>query len=79
MADSKGIIILGEITDGKLSSITTEILGCGRKLSDDLKEELICVLIGAGLGDAPQKAIAYGADKVYTVDDAQFKEYQTYP
>jgi electron transfer flavoprotein alpha subunit len=77
MADSKGIIVLGEIIDGKLSSITTEILGCGRKLADELKEELICVLIGEGLGDTPQKAIAYGADKSYTVDDAQFKDYQT--
>ncbi len=26
MADSKGIIVLGEIIDGKLSSISTEIL-----------------------------------------------------
>jgi electron transfer flavoprotein alpha subunit len=77
MAESKGIMIFGEITDGKLSSITTEILGCGRKLAETLQEEVSCVLIGNQLGDAPQKAIAYGADKVYTADDPLFKEYQT--
>ncbi len=77
MAESKGIMIYGETIDGKLSSITTEILGCGRKLADSLQEEVICTLIGNQLGEAPKKAIAYGADKVYTVDDPLFKEYQT--
>ena len=77
MADSKGVMICAEIADGKLSAITTEILGCGRKLANDLKEELICVLIGNQLGDLPQKALFFGADKVYVVDDPLFKEYQT--
>jgi electron transfer flavoprotein alpha subunit len=77
MAESKGIMIYGETIDGKLSSITTEILGCGRKLAESLQEEVICTLIGNQLGEAPKKAIAYGADKVYTVDDPLFKEYQT--
>ena len=77
MAESKGVMICGEMTDGKVSSITTEILGCGRQLADELKEELVCILIGDQLGDAPQKAIHYGADKVYTADDPQLKEYQT--
>ena len=77
MAEPKGVMIYGETADGKLSSITTEILGCGRKLADTLQEEVICVIIGNQLGEAPRKAIAYGADKVYTVDDPLFKDYQT--
>jgi electron transfer flavoprotein alpha subunit len=70
-------MIYGETIDGKISSITTEILGCGRKLADSLQEEVICVFIGSQLGDSPQKAIAYGADKVYTIDAPIFKDYQT--
>lgn len=77
MAEPKGVMIFGETIDGNLSSITTEILGCGQRLASDLKEELSCVLIGNQLGEAPKKAIAYGADKVYTIDDALFKEYLT--
>jgi electron transfer flavoprotein alpha subunit len=77
MSETKGILICGEIAEGKLTPITTEILGCGRKLANELKEELICVLIGNQLGDLPQKAIVYGADKVYVVDDPLFKDYQT--
>lgn len=77
MAENKGVMVYGEIVDGKLSSITTEILGCGRRLADELKEELLCVLVGEKLGEAPQKAVAYGADKVYTAEGPLLKEYQT--
>jgi electron transfer flavoprotein alpha subunit len=76
MADAKGIMICGETTEGKIASITTEILGCGRKLAEELKEEVSCVLIGENLGGAAKEAVAYGADKVYVVDNAQFKAYQ---
>jgi electron transfer flavoprotein alpha subunit len=77
VADNKGILICGEILDGKLSPITTELLGCGRKLADILQEEVICSLIGNQLGGVPQKAVAYGANKVYIIDEPLFREYQT--
>jgi len=77
MAEYKGVMVYGEIVEGKLSSITTELLGCGRRLADELKEDLICVLAGDKLDEAPKKAIAYGADKVYTAEDPLLKEYQT--
>lgn len=77
MAESKNVIIFGETANGNLNSITTEILGAGRKLANELQENVICVLIGHQLGDIPQKAITYGADKVYVVDDPIFKDYQT--
>jgi electron transfer flavoprotein alpha subunit len=76
MAEPKGVMIYGETANGNLSPITTELLGCGRRLANDLKEELFCVLIGNQLGEITRKAIAYDADKVYTIEDALFKEYQ---
>lgn len=77
MAEAKGIMVYGEIVDGNLSSITTELLGCGRQLADELKEDLACIFLGDQLGEAPKKAIAFGADKVYTAEDSLLKEYQT--
>jgi len=77
MAESKGIMVYGEIVEGSLSSITTELLGCGRQLADESKEDLLCILIADQLGEAPQKAVAFGADKVYTAQDGLLKEYQT--
>ena len=77
MSEFKGVLICGEMVEGNLSSITTEALGCGRQLADKLSEDLLCVLISDQLGDAPNKAIAHGADKVLTVEDPLLKEYQT--
>jgi len=77
MADNKGIMVYGEVTEGKLSSITSELLGGGRHLANELKEDLICVLLGDKLDDAAKKAVAFGADKVYTIEDPLLKDYQT--
>ena len=75
MAEYKGVLICGELTDGKLASITTELLGCGRKLADDLKEDLSCLLASDSVGEISKEAIAFGADKVYVAEDASLKEY----
>jgi electron transfer flavoprotein alpha subunit len=76
MAEYKGILVCGELVDGKLASITTELLGCGRKLADDLKEDLSCLLASDAVGEASKEAIAFGADKVYAVEHPTLKEYQ---
>jgi len=77
MADYKGVLVYGEIIEGKLAVIATELLGCGRKLADSLGEELSAVLLGSGVKGFASEAIAFGADKVYVVDDPLLKEYQT--
>ncbi len=77
MAEYKGVMIYGEVTEGKLTAITTELLGCGRKLADDLRQELYAVLVGSDISGLAQEAIAFGADKVYVVDDPLLKDYQT--
>jgi Electron transfer flavoprotein, alpha subunit len=76
MAENKGILVYGELTDGKLAAITTELLGCGRGLADDLNEELSCILASDAVGEASKEAIAFGADKVYAVEDPSLKPYQ---
>ncbi len=77
MAEYKGVMVYGEVAEGKLMAITTELLGCGRKLADDLGEELSAVLVGSEVSSLAQEAVAFGADKVYIVEDPLLKEYQT--
>ena len=77
MSEYKGVMIYGEAIEGKLTAIATELLGCGRKLADDLGQELSAVLIGSDVSSLAQEAIAFGADKVYVVDDPLLKDYQT--
>ncbi len=77
MAEYKDVMIYGEVTEGKLAAITTELLGCGRKLADDLGQELCAVLAGRDISSLAQEAITFGADKVYIIDDPLLKDYQT--
>ena len=77
MADNKGVMIFIELVDGKLSAIAKELLGAGRKLANELKEELSAVAAGSGVENAAAEAIAFGADKVYVVDAALLKDYRT--
>jgi electron transfer flavoprotein alpha subunit len=79
MADYKGVTILAEVVLERLSAISRELLGCGRSLADSLKEELSAVLIGDGVTDLADEAIAYGADRVYVVDSPLLKDYLNEP
>jgi electron transfer flavoprotein alpha subunit len=77
MADNKGVMIVAEVLEGKLAPIAKELLGAGRKLADELKEELSAVLVGSGVAGITAEAIAFGADKVFVVDDPLLKDYRT--
>jgi electron transfer flavoprotein alpha subunit len=78
MSDNKGVMVYCEVAEGKLVAIATELLGCGRKLADQLKEELSAVLVGSAVSGLAKEAIAFGADKVYVVENALLKDYETY-
>jgi electron transfer flavoprotein alpha subunit len=77
MPEYKGVAVFCEAVSGKLLAISTEGLGIGRKLADDLGEELGAVLVGSNVSDLAKEAISYGADKVYVVDSPILKDYQT--
>jgi len=77
MAEYKGVMIFCEAAGGKLASSAAELLGGGKKLASDLGQELSAVLVGSGISNLAQEAIAFGADKVYVVDDPLLKDYQT--
>ena len=77
MAEYRGVMVFGEAKQGKLAAIATELLGCGQKLANDLGQELCCLLVGSDISNLAQEAIAFGADKVYVVDDPLLKDYQT--
>jgi electron transfer flavoprotein alpha subunit len=72
-----GVLIFAEVIDGKLSSVTAELLGCGRGLAGKLGETVCLVLAGSGVSSLAQGGIAAGADKVFVVDDPALAAYQT--
>lgn len=77
MADHKGVLVCGEISEGKLAPITIELLGVGRKLADELGEELCILLMAGKTGGMGQEAIAYGADKVFVAEDSLLEGYNS--
>jgi electron transfer flavoprotein alpha subunit len=76
MAEYKGVAVLGEVNNGKLAGITTELLGGARKLANDLGKPLSVILIGNEVKGLAPEAIAFGANKVYIVESPALKDYQ---
>ncbi|MFC2035994.1 electron transfer flavoprotein subunit alpha/FixB family protein [Chloroflexota bacterium] len=77
MSEYKGVMVHAEVIEEKLSAMATELLGCGRKLADDLGQELCAVLVGNNISSLTEEPIAFGADKVYVIDAPLLKDYQT--
>ena len=67
-ADYKDVMIFAEQRGGEVASVSYELLGIGRKLSDELGTNLLAVLFGAGEPEA-QELIKWGADKVLLCSD----------
>ena len=75
MADATGILVFGDAPGGELASTAQELLAAGRTLADTLGQELAVGIIGADVADAPQQAIAHGADKAYAVTNPALADY----
>ncbi|MCD4812614.1 electron transfer flavoprotein subunit alpha/FixB family protein [bacterium] len=79
LADYKDVWIYAEQREGKLNSVSYELLGAGRKLADDLGQKLVAVLLGSGMRAAADELVAYGADKVFYVDSPVFEKFADEP
>ncbi len=77
VTESKSVLVVGEIAEGKLAPVVAECLAAARNISAVSKEEVIAVLLGADLDAFPQELVAAGADKVFLVENALLENYQT--
>ena len=75
LADWSGVMIYAEYRHGRFAPVTFELLGIGRQLADQLNVPLSGVLLGDGLGDGGRELVAYGADKVYQVDNPALADF----
>jgi electron transfer flavoprotein alpha subunit/NAD-dependent dihydropyrimidine dehydrogenase PreA subunit len=71
----KGVWCYAEMRHGKMMPTIYELLHVGRKLADDLKEDLSAVLIGHEVSQFAQDLVEHGADKVYVLDDPMFAQF----
>jgi electron transfer flavoprotein alpha subunit len=72
-----GIWVFAEQRDGEIQDVVYELLSEGRRLADKRGTYLGAVFFGSGIRDKAQTLVAWGADKVYVVDDESLAEYNT--
>ncbi len=69
--EHQGVWVFAEERNGEIKNVGYELLSKGRELADTLKTELCAVCFGHDIKGIEQLA-AYGADKVYLIDDPSF-------
>ncbi|HSW62889.1 MAG TPA: electron transfer flavoprotein subunit alpha [Dissulfurispiraceae bacterium] len=78
LAHFKGVWIFAEQRHGKAAGVSYELLGIGRKLSEERNTTLSAVLFGADDSEA-RELIRWGAGKVYHAKDALFDTFNDEP
>lgn len=75
----RGVWVWVEQCNGKASSISWEMIGQGRRLAEKRGTTLTACVLGREVEPIAREAIAYGADRVFLVDDPTLKVYRTDP
>jgi electron transfer flavoprotein alpha subunit len=79
LSQYKDVWVYAEQREGKLHTVSHELLGAGRKLADDLGQKLVAVLLGQKIRPAAEELIRYGADRVIYLDSPVFANFQDEP
>ena len=79
MADNNNLVVYCEFDEGRIADVSLELLTKGRKLADRLGIRLEALVVGSNLAGIESQIFPYGADVVYTVDDARLYPYTSNP
>lgn len=78
--DYKGIWVFGEQKKGIIQPVVFELLGEARRLAEDLKTDVSCIVLGYRLENQRIEELFWkGADKVYLVEEEELYHYQDEP
>ena len=72
----QGILVLGELDQNGLASVTGELLSLARSLADETGDHVSVSLQGASIGSEADDAVAMGADNVHKVESPLLGEPQ---
>jgi len=68
---SNKVLVLAEAREGSLRNVSFEAIAAGKKVGG----EVVSILIGDGVAGVANELIAYGADRVVTVEHPHLKAY----
>jgi electron transfer flavoprotein alpha subunit len=77
MSNEIWVVIEKARHEDNIAAISRQLLGKGRELASSSGAPLAALVLGSGVGALAGRAAAYGADKVYVVDDPALAQYTT--
>ena len=77
IAQYRNVWVFAEQRNGKLMSVSIELLGEGKKLADDIGCKVCAVICGEDADDLVTEIFEYGADIVYYANSPELKTYNT--
>lgn len=77
LKEYKDVWVIGEQMVGEIHPVTIELIGEGRKLADEINEDLVVVVAGNGIGDKVEKLRYYGVDKVIYLEHELLEDFNT--
>lgn len=76
---SEGIFVICEQRDGKLQTVSLELLGEATRLAEKIKAEVTAIIVGGKVKELSDTLAHYGAQKVIYVEDERLNSYMTEP
>ncbi|WP_404428897.1 electron transfer flavoprotein subunit alpha/FixB family protein [Sutcliffiella horikoshii] len=70
---ARKVLTLAEVRDSALRNVSFEAIAAGKTVAEG--GEVVSVLVGESVGSLAQELIAYGADRVVTIEHANLKAY----
>ena len=74
-AQYKGIWVLCECRDNKLSDASVELVSEARRLADTLKTDVTALLVGTDVAQFAKTVGGYGADRAIICEHEKLKDY----
>lgn len=72
-----GVLVFADQKNGKFRQVIFEMLGEGKKIAQQLGEELQAVVVGKNIGSYAAPLAEAGADKVFLIENEQLGVYTT--
>lgn len=69
------ILVVTEIRDGQIKSISHEVYSAAKKLAKEASLDVTALLLGSNLGALPEIPGKYGIDRVVVIEDAKLEKY----
>ncbi len=71
----RGILICGEMKEGKITSVSKELITTGKRLSSVINQSIDFLLIGENVENVAEKVANLGVDRVLTVLGSEYSDF----